>query len=816
MKVRLFFTAIFLWLALSGYASDPKKTINAVRSTETIKVDGVLDEGEWNLAPIATGFVTYSPTMGLPASQVSEVRVLYNNKAIYIGAILYDTSPDSIMTEFTRRDGMNSANTDKFKISLNPYNDGQNIFEFEISTANVQADCKQSSGSSSSNSYMRGDYSWDAVWTSAVNITGDGWVVEVEIPYAAIRFPKVDVQNWGINFWRDIRRSRETSVWSPVDRSFAEESQIGELRGLHSIKAPLRLELYPFAAAYYQLSPEGNGSSWAAGMDLKYGINEAYTLDMTLIPDFGQRKSDDVILNLTPYEVKYEENRQFFTEVVELFNKAGLFYSRRIGERPDGYNDVYNELKAGESIEHNPEEAKMINATKVSGRNSSNLGVGVFNAMTANTYATVRNPEGEIRRILTSPFRNYNMLVVDQIIGKHSYVNFTNTNVFTPSSTKTANVSGVGFRFRDKNNMYGVGGQLAGSLQYDSLKSSPASGYQTQIGVGKYAGKLTASYSLSVVSDTYDPNDMGYLRMNNYINHDWMVSHRILEPFWILNNVSNTLSGGYDWLYSPYKYMRFGGSYMMRLLFRNYWDINFSLKGDPVAQHDWYEPRIFGWFYERPAYYEIDFGGSTDYRKAIAFQFSTERRKTTNDENSFQVSFNPRFRISDKLSLFPRIQIEEISHEKGYAGYLGNDSILFGRRDVERVTSTLSGNYVFNNRAALSLSLRHYWSAVDYDQYFLLNREGGLDAFESYDGNKDVNFNTLTVDMEFSWNFAPGSFMTAVWKNNIYRSESVPDDLFYNYWENLNGTISAPQTNSFSIKISYYFDYHRIVKEGRP
>ncbi len=813
--IRILVLLLFLVQSMGMLANYPKKQLTALRTHEKIKIDGLLDEPDWSLAEAATSFVTYSPTMGYDAFQPTEVRVLYNNNAIYIGAYLFDRSADSIMTEYTRRDGLQSANTDKFKISLNPYNDGQNIFEFEVSTANVQADCKQSA-SSSSNSWMRGDYTWDAVWTSAVTITDDGWIVEVEIPFAAIRFPSIDVQRWGVNFWRDIRRTRETSVWNPVDRSFAEESQIGELLGIHSIKAPLRLELYPFAAAYYQVSPEGKGSSWAAGMDLKYGINEAYTLDMTLIPDFGQRKSDQVVLNLTPYEVKYEENRQFFTEGVELFNKSGLLYSRRIGKRPDGYYDVYGQLGEGETILFNPEETKLINATKVSGRNSSKLGVGFFNAMTANTYATIMDQEGQTREVMTNPFMNYNMLVVDQIIGKHSFVNLTNTNVLTPSTGRTANVSGLSFRVRDRMNRYGVSGLFSGSLKNDNSGSGSDTGFQAQLGFGKYAGSFTANYSASVVSDTFDPNDMGYLRMNNFINHDLMLSHRILVPFWVFNSVTNSLSFGYDWLYNPQKYMRFGVNYQLRFLFRNYWDLNFSVNSDPVKQHDWYEPRVSGWFYERPAYVRFTAGGSTDYRKAMALQFGYERRITTNDENSREVTLNPRFRFSDRFSMFPKVQLERVQHEKGFASKLSEDSILFGRRDVDRVTTTLSGSYVFNNRSALSLSLRHYWSFVDYDQYFLLLRDGTLDSFEAYSGNKDINFNILSVDFEYSWNFAPGSYLTAVWKNNIYTSEDIPDNLFPGYWDNLNGTIQSPQINSFSLKVTYYFDYHRIVRKGMP
>jgi hypothetical protein len=252
-----------------------------------------------------------------------------------------------------------------------------------------------------------GDFSWNAVWTSAVKITDEGWIVEIEIPYSAIRFPKQEVQVWGINFQRTVRRSREITVWNPVDRSYSEDDQNGILNGITQIKAPLRLELYPFASGYYQITPEASGFSYAAGMDLKYGINEAYTLDMTLVPDFGQRRSDQIVLNLTPYEVKYTENRQFFTEGMELFNKSDLFYSRRIGKQPLNYNDAWNAVGEGETLVENPGETRLINATKVSGRNSKNLGIGYFTVLKLILFSYPRYYQRNRSRYLTDPFTNY-------------------------------------------------------------------------------------------------------------------------------------------------------------------------------------------------------------------------------------------------------------------------------------------------------------------------------------------------------------------------------------------------------------------------
>lgn len=806
-----------LMMGLPAKASQAKRQLTAIRTTEEIRLDGFLDEASWMAAPVAADFVTYSPTMGEPAYQKSEVRVIYDNRSVYIGALLYDVNPDSILAEYTKRDNISSANADRFKVSVNPYNDGQNIFEFEVSAANVQADSKITvSNSQSMNPWGRGDSSWNAVWESAVQLTDQGWIVEIRIPYAAIRFPNTSVQTWGVNFWRTIRRIREVSTWNPVDRNFSEEDQNGELHGIVDIQAPLRLELYPFAAGYYQITPEGNGASYAAGMDLKYGINDAYTLDMTLIPDFGQRRSDDIVLNLTPYEVKYRENRQFFTEGLELFDKSDLFYSRRIGKQPDGFYDA-NNLYADSLISfHNPEEARLINATKISGRNNRNLGLGFFNAMTANTYARYQYPELEEERFLTEPFTNYNMLVLDQVIGRNSFVNVANTNAFRPSDGMLANVTGTTFKLATKDNMYHVSGQMAWSSNRESTESDAIGGYLMNIGAGKYGGSFNTSYNLSVISDRYDPNTMGYLRNNNAINHDLLFSYRVLEPFSVFNNMSHTLSFGFDQLFSPRAYSRFGMGYNAHLLFRDYSDMRISVRSNPVGMHDWYEPRISGWYYYRPAYVEVDVSGSSDYRKRVALNAGVEYAVNAAGERAWEFNVMPRFRINDKLSVFPRFQIEQAKDQVGYAGVVGADTIAFGRRQVERVTNQLTATYVFSNVSAVSLSARHYWSAVDYSEYFRLLPDGGISPYPDYPENKDINFNILSIDLEYSWNLSPGSFLTVVWKNNIYVSEQVSNDLFMNYWENLDYTITSPQTNSFSAKLTYYLDYHSVVRPRLP
>lgn len=185
-------------------------------------------------------------------------------------------------------------------------------------------------------------------------------------------------------------------------------------------------------------------------MDVKYGINQSFTLDMTLVPDFGQVRSDNQVLNLSPFEVKFDENRSFFTEGTELFSKGDLFYSRRVGARPINFYEVQNQLQANEYVVENPSESRLLNATKISGRTAQGLGIGFFNALTNKMEAVVENNLGERRFIETQPLSNYNILVFDQTLKNNSSVSFINTNVTREGSAYDANLSAFLFNINDK------------------------------------------------------------------------------------------------------------------------------------------------------------------------------------------------------------------------------------------------------------------------------------------------------------------------------------------------------------------------------
>ena len=203
------------------------------------------------------------------------------------------------------------------------------------------------------------------------------------------------------------------------------------MKNLKNIDPPLRLSFIPYISSYLENNTDNEwGTIYNGGLDLKYGFNESFTLDMTLIPDFKQTKSDNVRMNLSPFEMEYSEKRQFFIEGMELFNKGNIFYTRRIGGKPNNYGDAGYQLQGNEIITNNPEKTKLINSTKFSGRTKNGLGIGIFNGITDNTYATAKDTtNGKKRKIKTQELTNYNMVVLDKTLKNNSFISLANTNM---------------------------------------------------------------------------------------------------------------------------------------------------------------------------------------------------------------------------------------------------------------------------------------------------------------------------------------------------------------------------------------------------
>jgi len=761
---------------------NPKKQTEALRIETGIKLDGVLDEAGWQQARIADSFVQTAPDPGAPSKQRSEVRILYNNVAVFVGATLYDTSPDSILQELTDRDQL--GNTDYFGVIIDAYQDGINGLGFFTTPAGVQYDLKYSavSGGGGLSIVQSGDTNWDAVWDARARRTPEGWSVEMAIPYSAIRFPDHPEQTWHINFVRQVRRAREESFWNRVDpEQQGLVNQSGELNGIRDIKSPLRLSATPFVAVYGENMHDRHadpGNSWgrsiSGGMDIRYGISDAYTLDMTLIPDFSEAVSDNQVLNLSPFEVYFNENRQFFTEGVELFNKGGLFYSRRV-------------------------EGRLINATKISGRNKKGTGLGLFNATSARTVSEAG----------TSPLTNYNVMVFDQNLKNNSYFTLLNTNVWRSGAAHEANVTGTVFELRTKDNNYSLSG--SGALSQLYYPDSTSLGHTYNLNLSKQSGQWRWGLNYNVESDTYEPNDLGFLYNNNSSGYSGWFSFNQYKPFGAFNNGGAEIWMGYNRLYRPGEFIDFEININAWLNTRKFFTFGLWTYLEPAGFRDYFEPRVQGYFYKIPDNY--NFGGwlSTDYRKKLAFDVETNYRIFNEEQRRrFNLWISTRYRISDRWNFRLNNAVSFWPNDVGYAASGESGQPVFGRRQWNTVENSLQTNFTFTNRMVLSFRLRHYWSGVEYREFFDLEKDGTL-ANSAFDEFSDNSFNAFNIDCIYRWRFAPGSDLFVIWKNTIAGAADESESVQYDYLKSIDQLIDLPQRNSLSLKLIYYLDYQLIT-----
>lgn len=809
MKKGCFLTIFIGLLAVTGTlcAQPQTKIAEASRTTIAPKIDGSLDDLCWSQAMATSSLVQFDPNHGKPESQTTMVYFAYDDDALYVGAFLFEKYPDSILTQLGARDD-NSLNADWFSVHFDTYNNRMDAYTFRVSASGVQSD------------YMRSDGTYDAVWQSAVNISAVGWVVEMKIPYSALRFPMNEQQIWGLQVERYIRRNRELSQWALTPKGVANyQNSWGELVGLASIKPPLRLALKPYLSGSLQhdesvADPDARMSySYGGGADIKYGINQSYTLDMMLYPDFSQVKSDDKVKNLSAFETVYAEQRPFFNESVDLFKKGGLFYSRRIGGQPAEFGNVSASLEPEEIILSNPVQSRMLSATKVSGRGSNGLAVGFLNAVTGNTWAEIENAKGGERRMLTDPFTNFNITVLDQVLRNNSSAYLINTSVIRSNQYGDANVTGAGTTLNNKQGKYrlNASGALSQVFDYDQEtgKSDATRGYKYWLSAGKVSGRFQFNLYRNVFDDQYNDNDLGITHRNDFVQNGAQFSYFLFEPVGKVRSLRGFVSMSRETSFTTAENINtlFQSGYSMTgMKYISNW---LTLTLSPFERYDYYDPREKGRFYIRPGYFSTSWGFSTDYRKPLAFDGSIWFSGDQDDNRAFSARIQPRFRFSDRLSFYYALSGSLNDNNPGWVEKDGSGSIIYGKRDLTSWENTLSGQYMFRSNLSMGLWLRQYWYYGVYNDYFTLLENGRLSPILSYNKDNDFNFNTFNVDLSVNWDFAPGSRFSFIWKNSIATEDET---VIYNFMDNLKNTLNADQLNQFSLKLLYYIDYQTVFK----
>ena len=789
-------TGLCLLLSMASFCQTEKKSIVVKKINSPVKIDGDLDEAVWKNVPVADKFIALRPTpfRAENTDNATQVYFLYNDEGIYIGGYCHEKNKDSIASELVGRDGF--GNNDFVGVIFDTYYDKLNGFEYFVTPLGEQFDAKQAPNTNGDSE----DFGWNAVWQSAAKIHADGWSFEMFLPYSAIRFGKNKMQDWGLNIVRKRQKSGEQLFWQSIDPNVnGFLTQEGLITGLENIKPPLRLQFSPYFSAYQNHddnAPSGvnkNATTFNGGMDIKYGLSPAFTLDMTLIPDFGQVQTDNLTLNLSPFEQKFSDNRAFFTEGAELFNKGNLFYSRRI-------------------------PTKLYNATKISGRTQKGLGIGFLNAIAKPQYRIEKNSSTGIEtKIETEPLTNYNVLVLNQTLKNNSSVSLVNTNVWRSGKGYDANVTSALVDLFDKKNMWNIGGNVSISNLF-GRNNKTITGYAHSIYFSKVSGHFNFQVWQDLVNAKYDKSDLGYITNNNSMDQGFWAGYSWTKPSRWYNQFRLNTNIFYSRLVSPLDllkrkemmYQNASYNFNANGQLKNLWWVGANINGG-LNRNDFYEPRKYGRvFKDKPRVYtnawwesnsakKISWGGNISLGKGAYF-----------NRTLIGYGIFGKIRFSSKFSVDHQLNVEQTKDQAGYAETVG-ETIYFSRRNVTSVENIFNVKYNFNNRMGLSLRTRHYWSKVDPKEFFVLDVYGDLQRPASpFTGNVNQNYNFVSMDMVYTWQFAQGSFVNIVWKNiNENFQRDFEKDYFNNFSKTVgrNGYNNLTQFNSFSLKVIYFLDY---------
>lgn len=844
-----------------------KPTITATKITnnEYILVDGYLTEEIWFKTEVATNFTQSTPSDGKPASEKTDIRVLYSEDYLYVGAIAYDSSPDSIMTNLFRRDG--SESSDWIYVNIDSYNDDRTAFTFAANPLGIQKDIMYYDDTSE-------DVLWDAIWEAKTKILDNGWSVEFKIPFSQLRFTSnTDVQNWGINFQRRIARKAEISFWARTPRQeYGLVSKFGYLSGLRNIDQPTRLEITPYISSNLTRDDVGTKANPfykqyknenKIGGDIKYGISSDFTLTATINPDFGQIEADPATINLTEYELYLEERRPFFKEGGEIFNFGGTtsrnsyrthinFYSRRIGKIPYATQNLEKIQKDGESFSlnyvSNNQFANIAGAAKISGKTKNGLSVGVLNAYTLDKkidfYDATKDTIGVIS---AEPATNYfagrirqDLLKVDaQIGGFFSALNRNFSDTYLSNYMhKSAYQGGMDAQYYWKNRNWGVSGvfnisSVNGSeeaisstqqtsaryfnrvdskeLRVDSSLTN-LTGYFAEFSIGKYSGSgLRYSFTYSEMSPEYEINDMGFLERSDYRAPHYRLEYLNVDSelfrFYLLwANVSHAWNFDGDMIFNYYSA---SGYFQLN----NLWTVYASLG----LTGRFYMDRIArgGPTMLRPKDWNVFLKITTDTSEKLYADFSTSYRSDAAGEYyvTFDVGLNLRPFSNVFLSFGPGYnKTVDNDQYRGFSDETGDHipDYIFSSIDLNIIYAELRANVTFTPKISLQTYLRPYYYNTDFYDYKVFkevktyNFEPLTSALNEQYGNEyDAELYTLQGNAVLRWEYKPGSTLFFVWQQD--RLDSNYGEAQFEPFQGFINTFQNDPINIFLIKFSYWF-----------
>ncbi len=761
-------------LALQGTQSLPTRgdvggravpTVSAVRVDRSPVVDGRLDDPAWKSATIVAGLVQSDPDEGRAVSESTEVRIVYDHAALYIGARMFDRDPHAIVRLLGRRDV--ATPSDEFQVLLDTYHDRRTSFLFAVSSSGVQRDAVAGDDGADF------DDSWDAVWQSATSVDSLGWTVEMRIPFSQLRFSKAPNQVWGVRFVRWIQRKNELALYPFVPKTESGvASRFAQLVGLRDLNDARGVEILPYTVGRQRFDqpqprdPFDNGHTvfGGAGLDVKAGLSPSFTLDLTANPDFGQVELDPAFVNLTAFEQFLTEHRPFFVEGASLFSFGStggginprfdtplLFYSRRIGRPPEG------EPTSSGDFTDMPENTTILGAAKLSGKTANGWSVGTVEALTAREFATVVDTTTGARHSdEVEPLTNYFATRLKRDFGGGTTtLGFVGTGVHRVLDqpaldflSSDAYAGGVDFVHSWGDRAYSLAASVGGSLvrgdtmaisefeqasdryyqrpdarhyRFDSAATS-LSGIAADVYLNKVGGNWVWSLAGNTMTPGFEVNDLGFQERVDIASLFGAGGYKWTHPGRVFRLAYAYLSTKSSWNYDGDLIHRSVNVYSFGR-FRNFWEADFSLtmnaqvlddrltRGGPLASSP------AGWTAAAEAY--------TDNRKAVsAYAYASYTR---NRVGGWYFSTLPSVTVRPSRSLSLSLGVE---YDAGWdaAQYVqtvpdSTATVTFGSRYVfaalhqSSAAATLRLNAAFTRSLSLQLYAQPFTFIGKYDHF---------------------------------------------------------------------------------------------------
>ena len=811
----------------------------AVRATSTPTIDGKDGDAAWAEAPVIDQFLEYEPVTGAETRFRTEVRVVYDDRYLYVLGRMFDPAPDSIIALLSRRDVRTES--EQLKLVIDSYHDRRTAYQFILNPAGVKRDFFVYNDNVE-------DATWDAVWDGVASVDSLGWVAEFRIPFSQMRFADLEEHTFGLMIVRDVARTRQRISW-PLYRRDVQGyvSQSGEISGIARLPQPRRLELAPYFVTKNITRPDGPGrwthpQEQSVGADLKWGLTSNVTLDATVNPDFGQVEADPSVLNLSAFEQFFEERRPFFLEGAGIFNFrtacgdidtgcTGLFYSRRIGRAPQLGGLYFDDANATSS--------RILGATKLSGRLRNGLNIGLLNAFTS------REQGGADRTI--EPQTNYAVARLQQDLRQGQTgigAMFTAVNRSLDGDTRDflrreAYTGGVDFRHRFLDRNYELHTYVAGSLvrgseaaiaatqrdgvhrfqrrddgvEYDPTRTSLAGDAQ-RITVSKFGGGKTRFQTVyERFSPGFESNDVGFqARADQQMFRNWFAVQlqqptkyyrRVQSNFNTFNTWSEDglLTGASvntnhhvelpntQWLHTSWNYA-FAGTFDDRgarggPAFRREGRLNYQLgwEGD---RRSWITPTFFvgGW--------RGDGGRTSGQWMEPGFQF----RMTS--------------RFSASFYLYGEHGINDSQWFQNYGDVAVDTAhVTFAKLDQWTVSITSRLNFTATPNLSFQLYAQPFTSVGDYSAWKELSAPRSRDyaaRFVPYGGGADpggFNVKQLNTNAVMRWEYRPGSVLFFVWQQGRSGPAERHD---FDFGRDVRGIFDLHPENTFLVKMSYWLN----------